>query len=252
MIDGLGRTTQGFESMSIPVAIFSAAFVTVVEVVGGVLVILGALLTVVAACYLVVMVGAAVFVHIPNGIFVAAQRLGARRGDRGAAAGAGRGGVRPLRRGPPHPVAPLPRRPRDGADLGRGVADGGWPSRAVSATTTPAARRRSPRFPQVSAARAGRTTAGPPPAHARRPRRTVGGADRRADPTRGATLTAPRVRRRPSVFRAVRPRHSPVLRRRPHAPTMRSCRRCRRRPRCATSPPCGTSRRCARAARCRG
>jgi putative oxidoreductase len=71
MVDGLGRTTQGFESMSIPVAIFSAAFVTVVEVVGSVLVLLGALLTVVAACYLVVMVGAAVFVHIPNGIFVA-------------------------------------------------------------------------------------------------------------------------------------------------------------------------------------
>ena len=71
MIDGLGRTTEGFESMSIPVAIFSAAFVTVVEVVGGVLVVLGALIPVVAACYLVVMVGAAVFVHIPNGIFVA-------------------------------------------------------------------------------------------------------------------------------------------------------------------------------------
>ena len=71
MIDGLGRTTEGFESMSIPVAIFSAAFVTVVEVVGGVLVVLGALIPVVAACYLVVMVGAAVFVHIPNGMFVA-------------------------------------------------------------------------------------------------------------------------------------------------------------------------------------
>jgi putative oxidoreductase len=71
LVDGLGRTTQGFESMSIPVAIVSAAFVTVVEVVGGVLVILGALLTMVAACYLVVMVGAAVFVHIPNGVFAA-------------------------------------------------------------------------------------------------------------------------------------------------------------------------------------
>jgi len=71
MIDGLGRTTQGFESMSIPVAIYSAAFVTVVEVVGSVLVVLGALLTAVAACYLVVMVGAAVFVHIPNGVFAA-------------------------------------------------------------------------------------------------------------------------------------------------------------------------------------
>lgn len=70
MVDGIGRTTRGFESMSIPVAIVSASFVTVVEVVGGVLVVLGALLTLVAACYLVVMVGAAVFVHIPNGLFV--------------------------------------------------------------------------------------------------------------------------------------------------------------------------------------
>jgi putative oxidoreductase len=73
MIDGLGRTTAGFDSMSIPVAIFSAAFVTVVEIVGGVLVLVGALLPVVAACYLVVMIGAAVFVHIPNGIFVASN-----------------------------------------------------------------------------------------------------------------------------------------------------------------------------------
>ena len=70
-INGLGRTTQGFESMSIPVAIVSAAFVTVVEVVGSVLVLAGALITVVAACYMIVMVGAAVFVHIPHGIFVA-------------------------------------------------------------------------------------------------------------------------------------------------------------------------------------
>jgi putative oxidoreductase len=72
VIDGLGRTAEGFESMSIPVAILSAAFVTVVEVVGSVLVVLGALIPVVAACYLVVMVGAAVFVHIPNGIFAGA------------------------------------------------------------------------------------------------------------------------------------------------------------------------------------
>jgi putative oxidoreductase len=68
-VDGLGRTTRGFESMSIPVAIVSAAFVTVVEVVGSVLVLAGALITVVAACYMIVMVGAAVFVHIPNGVF---------------------------------------------------------------------------------------------------------------------------------------------------------------------------------------
>ena len=57
--------------MSIPVAIVSAAYVTVVEVVGSVLVLAGALITMVAACYLIVMVGAAVFVHIPHGIFAA-------------------------------------------------------------------------------------------------------------------------------------------------------------------------------------
>ena len=57
--------------MSIPVAIVSAAYVTVVELVGSVLVLAGALITVVAACYLIVMVGAVVFVHIPNGIFAA-------------------------------------------------------------------------------------------------------------------------------------------------------------------------------------
>jgi putative oxidoreductase len=126
MVDGLGRTTEGFESMSIPVAIVSAAFVTVVEVVGSILVVLGALLSVVAACYLVVMVGAAVFVHISHGVFV---------GDNGwelvgaiaalllalAAAGSGRYGVDHLVRSwhartdalappppPPLPVAPEP------------------------------------------------------------------------------------------------------------------------------------------------
>jgi putative oxidoreductase len=57
--------------MSLPVAIVSAAYVTVVELVGSVLVLAGALITVVAVCYLIVMVGAAVFVHIPNGIFAA-------------------------------------------------------------------------------------------------------------------------------------------------------------------------------------
>jgi hypothetical protein len=57
--------------MSIPVAIVSAAYVTVVELVGSVLVLAGAVITVVAACYMIVMVGAAVFVHIPHGIFAA-------------------------------------------------------------------------------------------------------------------------------------------------------------------------------------
>ncbi len=71
MINGIGRTTEGFEKMSIPLAILSASFVTVVEFVGGVLLIVGALTTLVAGLMMVIMVGAAVFVHIPNGIFVA-------------------------------------------------------------------------------------------------------------------------------------------------------------------------------------
>jgi putative oxidoreductase len=71
MVDGIGRTTQGFEHMSIPVAIVSASFVTVVEVVGGLLLITGLLVAVVAALEAVVMLGAAVFVHLQHGIFVA-------------------------------------------------------------------------------------------------------------------------------------------------------------------------------------
>jgi len=71
MIDGIGRTTQGFETMSIPVAILSASFVTVVEFVGGVLLAVGLVVPVVAALEGFVMVGAAAYVHLPHGIFVA-------------------------------------------------------------------------------------------------------------------------------------------------------------------------------------
>ena len=70
VVNGIGRTSAGFESMSIPVAIVSASFVTVVEVVGGVLLILGLLTTVVAGCMGFVMVGAAAFVHARHGVFV--------------------------------------------------------------------------------------------------------------------------------------------------------------------------------------
>jgi putative oxidoreductase len=71
VINGIGRTTDGFERLSIPLAIVSASFVTVVEVAGGFLLVIGALTTIVAGLMMVIMVGAAVFVHIPNGIFVA-------------------------------------------------------------------------------------------------------------------------------------------------------------------------------------
>jgi putative oxidoreductase len=71
VINGIGRTTEGFENLSIPLAIVSASFVTVVEFVGSVLLILGALTPLMCGLQLVIMVGAAVFVHGANGIFVA-------------------------------------------------------------------------------------------------------------------------------------------------------------------------------------
>ena len=71
VVNGIGRTTAGFESMSIPVAIVSASFVTVVELVGGALLVLGLLTRTVAACMGFVMAGAAGFVHLRHGVFVA-------------------------------------------------------------------------------------------------------------------------------------------------------------------------------------
>jgi putative oxidoreductase len=71
VINGIGRTTEGFENLSIPLAIVSASFVTVVEFVGSVLLILGALTPLMCGLQLVIMVGAAIFVHGANGIFIA-------------------------------------------------------------------------------------------------------------------------------------------------------------------------------------
>jgi putative oxidoreductase len=71
VVNGIGRTTAGFESMSIPVAIVSASFVTVVELVGGVLLVLGLMTRAVAGCMGFVMVAAAGFVHVRHGVFVA-------------------------------------------------------------------------------------------------------------------------------------------------------------------------------------
>jgi len=70
IINGIGRTTEGFESLSIPLAIVSASFVTVVEFAGSVLLIVGALTPLVCSLMLVIMGGAALFVHGVNGIFI--------------------------------------------------------------------------------------------------------------------------------------------------------------------------------------
>lgn len=71
VINGIGRTTDGFETLSIPLAIVSASFVTVVEFAGSAMLIAGALTPIVCALQLVIMIGAAGFVHAKNGIFIA-------------------------------------------------------------------------------------------------------------------------------------------------------------------------------------
>ena len=69
MINGIADTYGQFEKLGIPLAIVSASFTSFVEFVGGVLIIMGALTTTVVALDLVVMVGAAGFVHVTHGIF---------------------------------------------------------------------------------------------------------------------------------------------------------------------------------------
>jgi putative oxidoreductase len=117
VVNGIGRTTEGFESMSIPVAIVSASFVTVVEVVGGVLLILGLLTTVVAGCMGFVMAGAALFVHAKHGVFVSEggwELVGSIAGALLAVATAGPGRftlpqlVRARRRPPVPEAVPVP------------------------------------------------------------------------------------------------------------------------------------------------
>lgn len=71
VINGIAGTYGQFEKMGIPLAIVSASFVTVVEFVGGVLLVIGALTTTVVALDMIVMVGAAGFVHVTHGIFAA-------------------------------------------------------------------------------------------------------------------------------------------------------------------------------------
>jgi len=122
VVDGIGRTTAGFESMSIPLAIVSASFVTVVELVGGVLLVVGLMTRTVAGCMGFVMAGAAVFVHARHGVFVADggwELVGSIGGALLALAAAGPGRLsvahvvraRPQRRAvaavPPRPPVPV-------------------------------------------------------------------------------------------------------------------------------------------------
>lgn len=68
LVDGIARTSDQFDALGIPLAIVSAAFVTVVEFVGGAMLVVGALTPLVVGLHLVVMIGAAGFVHLSSGL----------------------------------------------------------------------------------------------------------------------------------------------------------------------------------------
>lgn len=67
--NGLGATTQGFAQMGVPVAPVSAVFAGVVELVGGALLVLGAATALVGILVVLDMLGAALLVHVGNGVF---------------------------------------------------------------------------------------------------------------------------------------------------------------------------------------
>ncbi|WP_232666314.1 DoxX family protein [Pseudonocardia sp. TRM90224] len=67
--NGIGGTSQAFEGMGVPMPGVSATFAAVVELVGGALLIAGAATALVGVLVVLDMVGAAVIVHLPNGVF---------------------------------------------------------------------------------------------------------------------------------------------------------------------------------------
>ena len=67
---GLAGITGGFEQMGVPMASVTAPLVTFVELIGGVALILGFLTPIAAALLAIDMLGAILFVHGKNGLFL--------------------------------------------------------------------------------------------------------------------------------------------------------------------------------------
>ncbi|MDA0636957.1 DoxX family protein [Nonomuraea sp. MCN248] len=67
---GLAATGAGFAEIGVPLPQVAAAFATMVEMIGGVLLILGLGVRIVALLLLVDMVGAVLFAHAQSGLFV--------------------------------------------------------------------------------------------------------------------------------------------------------------------------------------
>lgn len=66
--NGIGATAQAFTGMGVPAAPVSAAYAGVVELVGGALLLAGAGTVVVGVLVVLDMLGAALIVHIGNGV----------------------------------------------------------------------------------------------------------------------------------------------------------------------------------------
>jgi putative oxidoreductase len=66
--NGLGSTAEGFSRMGVPAAPVSAAYAGIVELVGGALLLVGAATAVVGVLVVLDMLGAALLVHIGNGV----------------------------------------------------------------------------------------------------------------------------------------------------------------------------------------
>lgn len=69
--NGIGGTGEFFASMGVPAASAAATFAGLVELIGGILLVIGLLTPVVAALVAIVMIGAVIFVHHAAGIYAA-------------------------------------------------------------------------------------------------------------------------------------------------------------------------------------
>ncbi|MEJ3653645.1 DoxX family protein [Actinomycetes bacterium KLBMP 9759] len=67
--NGIGGTSRAFEGMGVPVPPVAATYAAVVELVGGALLIVGAATALVGVLVVLDMLGAAVIVHLSNGVF---------------------------------------------------------------------------------------------------------------------------------------------------------------------------------------
>lgn len=67
---GLEGTAESFSAMGVPAPALAAGFAGIVETVGGIALILGALTTAFSLLLVLDMVGAAVLVHVTKGVFV--------------------------------------------------------------------------------------------------------------------------------------------------------------------------------------